>query len=93
MDMFDCVIPTRLARHGLALTSLGKVHIRNAKYRDDFSALDPACHCDTCRHYSKAYLRHLGSAKEILGLMLMSAHNVFYLVNHVKRLRQEILDS
>ena len=64
IDMFDCVLPTRIARHGMAMTSQGRVNIKNAKYAKDFSPLDPNCDCYTCRNYSKAYLRHLFKAHQ-----------------------------
>ncbi len=93
IDMFDCVIPTRLARHGHAFSSLGKINIRNQKYQKDQRPLDPACACYTCRYFSRAYLRHLMAANEILGLTLMSYHNVYYLVHFVEAIRAQILSS
>ncbi|MFQ8601837.1 MAG: tRNA guanosine(34) transglycosylase Tgt, partial [Anaerovoracaceae bacterium] len=71
IDMFDCVLPTRIARHGLAMTSKGRVNIKNAKYERDFTPLDSQCDCYTCRNYSKAYLRHLFKCDEILSSILM----------------------
>ena len=90
VDMFDCVLPTRIARHGQAFTSLGKVVIRNAEYGQDPGPLDPACDCYTCRNYSRAYLRHLFKAEEILGLRLVSLHNLRYLGRLMAELRQAI---
>lgn len=90
IDMFDCVLPTRIARHGMAMTSLGRVNIKNAKYERDFSPLDPKCDCYTCRNYSKAYLRHLFKSDEILSSMLMSNHNLHFLVNTMKNIRKAI---
>ena len=90
IDMFDCVLPTRIARHGMAMTSLGRVNIKNAKYERDFSPLDPECDCYTCRNYSKAYLRHLFKSDEILSSMLMSNHNLHFLVNTMKNIRKAI---
>ena len=81
IDMFDCVLPTRIARHGMAMTSQGRVNIKNAKYERDFTPLDPHCDCYTCRNYSKAYLRHLFKCDEILSSMLMTTHNLHFLVN------------
>ncbi len=90
IDMFDCVIPTRIARNGMAYTSEGKVSIKNKKYERDFTALDPNCDCYVCRNYSRAYLRHLFKAEEILSSMLLSYHNVYYLVNLMKEIREAI---
>lgn len=93
VDMFDCVIPTRLARHGQVFSDGKRINIRNQQYRTDKSPIDATCACYTCRHFSKAYLRHLFAADEILGLTLMSLHNVHYLVHFVKAIRQAILDE
>ena len=90
IDMFDCVLPTRIARHGMAMTSVGRVNIKNAKYERDFTALDPNCDCYTCRNYSRAYLRHLFKADEILSSMLMTNHNLHFLVNTMKNIRKSI---
>jgi len=93
VDMFDCVLPTRIARNGTAMTSVGKVVIKNAKYYDDFSPLDPNCGCYTCRNYTKAYLRHLYKADEILSSRLMTYHNLFFLIELMKNVRQAIMDD
>jgi len=90
IDMFDCVLPTRIARHGLATTSNGRVNIKNAKYERDFSPLDENCNCYTCRNYSKAYLRHLFKADEMLSAMLLSNHNLYFLINMMKNIRTSI---
>ena len=90
IDMFDCVLPTRIARNGTAMTSLGRVSLRNARYFDDFSPLDPECQCSTCQNYSKAYLRHLFIAKEMLGPRLVSIHNLSFLLNLMKKIREAI---
>lgn len=90
IDMFDCVLPTRIARNGTALTSRGKVSIKNAKYEKDFSPLDPECDCYTCRNYSRAYLRHLFKAGEILSSMLLTNHNLYFLVNLMGKIRSAI---
>lgn len=90
IDMFDCVLPTRIARHGMAMTSQGRVNIKNAKYEKDFTALDPNCDCYTCRNYSKAYLRHLFKADEMLSSMLMTNHNLHFLVNTMKNIRKAL---
>ena len=93
IDMFDCVFPTRVARNGTAITSQGRVVIRNAAYAEDFSPLDPECDCYTCRNYSRAYLRHLIRCDEIFGLRLMSLHNLHYLIKLMGRIREAILQN
>ena len=90
IDMFDCVLPTRIARHGMAMTSQGRVNIKNAKYERDFTPLDPNCDCYTCRNYSKAYLRHLFKSDEILSSMLMTTHNLHFLINTMAGIRKAI---
>ena len=90
IDMFDCVIPTRNARNGTLFTSEGKVIIKNSKYTNDESPLDPNCLCYTCRHYSRAYLRHLFTAQEILSLRLNTVHNIYFYNNLMKQIREEI---
>lgn len=93
IDMFDCVLPTRIARNGTCMTSQGKVVIKNAKYFDDFSPLDPECDCYTCRNYTKSYLRHLFKANEILSSRLLTTHNLYFLINLMKDVRQAIMDD
>ena len=90
VDMFDCVLPTRLARNGAAMTSHGRVSIKNAKYERDFTPLDPECDCYTCRNYSRAYLRHLYKSNEILSSMLLSEHNLRFLVRTMQNIRQAL---
>ena len=90
VDMFDCVLPTRIARNGTAITSRGKVVIKNAAYERDFTALDPECDCYTCRNYSKAYLRHLFKSNEILSSMLLSNHNLCFLIQLMNGIRNAI---
>ena len=90
IDMFDCVLPTRIARHGMAMTSQGRVNIKNARYERDFTPLDPHCECYTCRNYSKAYLRHLFKCDEILSSMLMTTHNLHFLVSTMAGIRKAI---
>jgi queuine tRNA-ribosyltransferase len=92
-DLFDCVAPTRIARNGGVYTSSGKINIMNQKYRDDISPLDPDCSCDTCRNYSRAYVAHLHRSKEILGYTLTSIHNIYFISNMVKKIRQSMLDG
>ncbi len=93
IDMFDCVLPTRIARNGTAMTSKGRVNIKNAKYEKDFTPLDHDCDCYTCRNYSRAYLRHLFKSNEILSSTLLSTHNLHFLVNTVKKIRESIKEN
>ncbi len=93
IDMFDCVLPTRIARNGTAMTSEGKVVIKNAKYTRDFTPLDPNCGCYCCKNYTRAYLRHLYKADEILSSRLMSTHNLHFLIHLMKQVRQAIMDD
>ncbi|MDE2149252.1 MAG: tRNA guanosine(34) transglycosylase Tgt [Gammaproteobacteria bacterium] len=90
MDLFDCVLPTRNARNGHLFTSTGVVNIRNARFREDDSVLDPDCTCYTCRNYSRAYLHHLDRCKEILGSRLNTLHNLHYYQNLMARVRAAI---
>ncbi|HHU03849.1 MAG TPA: tRNA guanosine(34) transglycosylase Tgt, partial [Fastidiosipila sp.] len=90
VDMFDCVYPTRVGRNGTAITSKGRVVIRNAVYSKDFRPIDPDCECYVCKNYSRAYLRHLIKANEILGMRLLSWHNLYYLIDLMKKARQAI---
>jgi queuine tRNA-ribosyltransferase len=93
VDLFDCVAPTRMGRNGTAFTSQGRLNVRNADLRRDPGPIDPACDCSTCRRYSRGYLRHLFTADEVLGLRLLSLHNVHFLVALMRRARQSILDG
>ena len=94
IDIFDCVSPTRLARHGHYLTKYGKYNIKNAKFKDDFSPLSSDCDCYTCRSgYSKAYIRHLIVAQETLGARLLSIHNIRYLIKLTEELREAIKED
>ena len=90
IDMCDCVLPTRIARNGTAMTWNGKVVIRNATYERDFTPLDPECNCYTCKNYTRAYIRHLVKTKEILGIRLLSIHNLYFLTKLMERVRIEI---
>ena len=90
IDMCDCVIPTRLARHGTAFTSKGKIVVRNAIYERDFNPLDDECDCYACRNYTRAYIRHLVKTNEILGIRLLSIHNIKFLTNLMDKVRIEI---
>ena len=91
IDMFDCVLATRIARNGTAFTSQGKVTVRNAVYKEDFSTLDKDCDCYCCRNYTKAYLRHLINTDEILGGRMLSLHNITYLIKLMRRIRDAIM--
>ncbi len=91
IDMFDCVLATRIARNGTALTSKGKIVVRNGAYKEDFTPLDEECDCYCCKHYTKAYLRHLVNVGEMTGAMLLSLHNIRYLHNLMRGLRESIL--
>lgn len=93
IDMFDCVLPTRIARNGTVMTSVGKVVVRNASYARDWEKLDPNCDCYTCRNYSRAYIRHLLKADEILGLRLTTYHNLYFLVQLMKKIRLAIEEN
>lgn len=92
-DMFDCVTPTRYGRNGSAFTGSGLVVVRNAKYAEDEKPLSEGCGCYTCRHFSRAYLRHLFNAEEMLGPQLVSIHNIYFFVNFVKEIRQSIREG
>ena len=91
IDMFDCVIGTRNGRNATLFTSQGVLHLRNRQYLRDEGPLDPACGCPTCKGYSRAYLRHLYKSEEMLGAILGSLHNTWYLVGLVRRVRESIL--
>ena len=93
VDLFDCVAPTRNGRGGTLYTSKGKINIRNAEFREDCRPVDPECECGVCKNYSRAYLCHLYRAHEMLGGTLGSMHNLYFIINLVKRMRQAILDN
>ena len=93
MDMFDCVMPTRNARNGWLFTHDGAVKIKNARYASDTGPIDPACECYTCRHYSRAYIRHLQQANEILGSTLATIHNLHYYQTLMRNLRAAIAEK
>jgi queuine tRNA-ribosyltransferase len=90
VDMFDCVLPTRIARHGTLMTSEGRVNIKNIKYKEDFTPLDPNCDCYCCKNYTKAYLRHLYVADEAFGKRLLSYHNLRFLIHFMEEAREAI---
>jgi queuine tRNA-ribosyltransferase len=93
VDMFDCVEPTRIARHGNAFTRHGRINIKNAKYKDDFTPIENDCDCYACKHYTKAYIRHLIVANETFGSRLLSIHNIRFLVRLTEDLRQAIKED
>ena len=93
VDLFDCVSPTRNARNGTLYTGHGKINIMNAKYKNDFSPIEKDCKCYVCKNYTAAYLTHLFHGKEMLGATLASIHNLYFIVNLVKKIRQSILDD
>lgn len=93
MDMFDCVVPTRHARTGTLFTSFGELTIKRAQYTEDEYPIDRACNCYVCKHYSRAYLRHLFISKELLAYRLNSYHNVYYYLNFMRDIRQAILSG
>ena len=93
IDMFDCVLATRIARNGTALTSAGRLVVRNAQYARDFGPIDPECDCYACTHFSRAYVRHLIKAGEITGGRLLSIHNLRFLIRLMERIRQAIAED
>jgi len=92
-DMFDCVLPTRNGRNGMAFTSLGKLTLKNSIYKEDFRSLDPDCGCYTCQSFSRAYLRYLFQSKEILGMQLLTLHNLSFYVSLLRDARSAILEG
>lgn len=93
VDMFDCVLQTRIARNGTAMTSQGKVVVRNATYKEDFTPLDPECDCFVCRNYTRAYLRHLVKCNEILGARLLTYHNLYFTLKLMEKVRKAIMED
>jgi len=93
VDMFDCVLPTRIARHGALMTSQGRVNIKGAQYKEDFTPLDPECDCYTCAHYTKAYLHHLFMTNEEFGKRLNSIHNIRFLIKMMEGARKAIQED
>lgn len=93
VDMFDCVHPTRLARHGHAFTKYGKINLKNAKYKEDFTSVDIDCDCECCKNYTKAYIRHLLVANETLGQRLLSIHNLRFLIRIMEGIRESIKED
>ena len=93
VDMFDCVLPTRIARHGTAMTKSGRLLVKNKEFEKDFTSLDHDCDCYTCKNYTRAYLRHLFKAGEILGQRLLSLHNIHFLMDLTKQIRLAIKED
>ncbi len=93
VDMFDCVLPTRVARNGQAMTRYGKLNIKNAEFERDFTPLDSSCDCYTCKNYTRAYLRHLYKSNEILSAMLLTEHNLYFLINMMREIREAIAED
>ena len=93
IDMMDCVLPTRIARHGTLMTHKGRINIKNSKFKEDFTPLDEECNCYTCKNYTKAYLRHLYVADEAFGKRLLSIHNVHFLLEITKKAREAIKED
>ncbi|MFY9386216.1 MAG: tRNA guanosine(34) transglycosylase Tgt [Dethiobacteria bacterium] len=93
IDLFDCVLPTRIARNGRVMTSRGYLTIRNAVYASDMAPLDDECNCPVCRNYSRAYIRHLLNAGEILGMRLTTYHNLYYLAQLMREIREAICED
>lgn len=91
IDMFDCVLPTRIARNGMAFTREGNMTLRNAKYKEDFSPVEDDCDCYCCRNFTRAYLRHLINSDEILGGELLSIHNIRFLVKLTEDMKDAIM--
>ncbi|WP_370840183.1 tRNA guanosine(34) transglycosylase Tgt [Megamonas funiformis] len=93
IDMFDCVYPTRVARNGTAMTWNGRLVIKNTQYEHDFHPIDEHCNCYTCRNYSRAYIRHLVRVNEIFGLRLLTIHNLHFLIDFMRQMRQSIMED
>ena len=93
IDMFDCVLPTRLARHGNAFTRNGKINLKNAKYKEDFTPIEDNCDCYTCKNYTKSYVKHLINCEESLGGTLLSIHNIRFLIKLTEEIREAIKEN
>jgi queuine tRNA-ribosyltransferase len=91
VDMMDCVLPTRIARNGTAFTRKGKLVVKNASFKEDFSPLEEGCQCYTCKNFTRAYIRHLINADEMLGAQLLSIHNLYHLIQLAHDCREAIL--
>ena len=93
VDMFDCVFPTRVARNGMAMTHTGRLTVRNASFAHDFRPIEEGCQCYTCRNFTRAYIRHLFKAEELLAYRLVSIHNLYFLLQFMRDMRQSIFDG
>lgn len=93
VDMFDCVMPTRISRNGSAFTSGGRINIKNKKYTCDFNPLDEKCNCYTCKNYTRSYIKHLFKSKEILSSVLLTIHNLYFIFNLIKQSRDAIISG
>ncbi|MBM7569542.1 tRNA guanosine(34) transglycosylase Tgt [Aquibacillus albus] len=93
IDMFDCVLPTRIARNGTCMTSQGRLVVRNAKFSKDFSPIDPNCDCHVCKNYTRAYIRHLIKCNETFGFRLTTYHNLYFLLKLMKQVREAIIED
>ena len=93
IDMFDCVLPTRIGRNGTVMTSKGRLIVRDAKFARDFTPMDSECNCPACRDHTRAYIRHLLKAGEMYGLRLATIHNLYFLLNLMKSVRQAIMED
>ncbi len=93
IDMFDCVFPTRVARNGMVMVRTGRMNIKNKQYERDFRPLEEGCQCYTCRHFTRAYVRHLYKAEETLALRLLSIHNLYFLLQFMRDMRKAIIDG
>ncbi len=92
-DLFDCVLPTRLGRNGTLLTARGKMHISNKEYQDDLKPVEENCACYSCKNYTRAYIAHLFRSDEMFAGTLASIHNIYFLINLVKKMREALLDG
>ena len=93
VDIFDCVLPTRIARHANAFTKKGKINLKNAKYKEDFTPIEPDCDCYACKNFTKAYIRHLVTLDEMLGSRLLSIHNLRFLIRIMEDIREAIKED
>ena len=91
--MFDCVFPTRVARNGTAMVPEGRLVVRNKTYAEDFRPIDDRCGCYTCRNFSRAYIRHLFKAEELFALRLLTIHNLYFLLDLARQIRQAIAED
>ena len=91
VDMFDCVFPTRVARNGMAMVHTGRMNMKNKQYERDFTPLEDGCRCYTCQHFTRAYIRHLYKAEELLAFRLVTIHNLYFLLQFMRDMRESIL--